>query len=94
MEKVKIELVNDYFIEKDELNHTLKQRYKGTDKKGNPKEDCERIIGYFPNEQACLERLIRLIPLDETDKTVISLKEYAELAEKAFNKVKEWRDSR
>ena len=93
MEKVKIELVNNYFIEVDELNHTLKQRYKGTDKEGNAKEDCERTIGYFPDVQACLERLVRLIPLDENAKTVISLKEYAELAEKAFNKVKEWRDS-
>ena len=87
-----IELICGYFVEVDDLNHTLKQKYTGEDKDGNPKEGCESIIGYFPNVQACLERVVRLVPLDETDKTVISLREYAELAEKAFNKVKEWRE--
>ena len=42
--------------------------------------------------QACVERLIRLVALDETDKAVISMKEYAESAEKAFQKVKRWRN--
>ena len=94
LEKVKIDLINDYFIEVDELNHTLKQTYKGEDKKGNPKEGCERVIGYFPDVQACVERLIRLVALDETDKAVISMKEYAESAEKAFQKVKRWRNEK
>lgn len=90
MKTLKIELINDYYIEVDELNHTLKQRYIGKDKDGN-KKDAERIIGYFPDVQACVERLFRLVVLDETDKTVISLKEYAESAERAFLKIKEWR---
>lgn len=90
MSKVTIELKNDYFIEVDELNHTLKQRYTGEDKDGNPKE-AERIIGYFSNVQQCVERVVRLIPLDENNGTVISLRDYAEAAEKAFKKVKEYR---
>lgn len=93
MKTVKIELINDYYIEVDELNHTLKQRYVGEDKEGNPK-DSERTIGYFPDVQACVERLFRLVVFDETDKAVISLKEYAECAERAFLKIKEWRNSR
>lgn len=48
MKTVKIELINDYYIEVDELNHTLKQRYMGKNKDGVEKE-CERIIGYFPD---------------------------------------------
>lgn len=92
MKTVKIELINGYFIEVDELNHTLKQTYTGEDKEGNPKE-CERTIGYFPNVQACLERLFRLVAMDETDKAVISLKEYAECIDKAYLKIKEWRNS-
>ena len=88
MKQVKIELIEGYFIEVDELNHTLKQRYTGEDKEGNPK-DAERTIGYYPNVQACIERIVRLIPLDENDGTTISLREYAEAAEKAFKKVSE-----
>ena len=93
MKTVKIELINGYFIEVDELNHTLKQTYAGEDKEGNPKE-CERTIGYFPDVQACVERLFRLVALDETDKTVISLKEYAKCIDKAYSKIKAWRDGR
>lgn len=92
--EVKIELINGYFIEVDELNHTLKQTYTGEDKDGNKKEGCERVIGYFPDVQACLERLFRLVALDETDKAVISLKEYAKCIDKAYSKIKAWRDGR
>lgn len=88
MSKVTIELVNGYFVEVDELNHTLKQRYIGEDKEGNPKE-AERIIGYFSNVQQCVERVVRLIPLDENNGTVIFLRKYAESAEKAFKRVSE-----
>lgn len=91
--KIRIELINDYFIEVDEMNHTLKQRYTGEDKEGNKKEGCERTIGYFKTVQDCVERLIRLVALDETDKTVISLREYAECAEKAFKRIEEWRNN-
>ena len=93
MKTVKIELINGYFIEVDELNHTLKQTYTGEDKEGNPKE-CERIIGYFPDVQACVERLFRLVALDEADNAVISLKEYTKCIDKAYSKIKAWRDGR
>ena len=92
MKTLTIELIDNYFIEVDELNHTLKQRYVGESKDGSPKEGCERTIGYFPNVQACLECLFKLVILDETDKTVISLKEYAERVEKVFMRLKEWRN--
>lgn len=90
--KVTVELIDGYFIEVDELNHTLKQRYTGEDKNGNPK-DAERTIGYYPNVKACVERIVRLIPLGEKDGSVISLREYAEAAEKAFKRVSEWKNS-
>ena len=91
MSGLTIELINDYFIEVDELNHTLKKRYMGTDKKTGEKKPAEKIIGYYKNPQDCLERIVRLIPLDENDGAVISLREYAEQAEKAFKRVEEWR---
>ena len=91
MSGLKIELINDYFIEVDELNHTLKKRYMGTNKKTGEKKPAEKIIGYYKTVQDCLERLVRLIPLDENDGAVISMREYAKQAEKAFKKVEEWR---
>lgn len=85
-----IELINDYFIEVDELNHTLKKRYMGKTKDGIEKQ-TEKTIGHYKNVQDCLERIVRLIPLDENDGAVISMREYAEQAEKAFKRVEEWR---
>ena len=87
MEKLTIELINGYFIDVDELNHTLKQKYIGKDKKTGEKKEMEKVIGYFPNVKSCVERLVRLIPICENDGAVISLREYAELAENAFEKV-------
>ena len=90
MSGLTIELIKDYFIEVDELNHTLKKRYMGKTKDGEEKPS-EKIIGYYKNTQDCVERLVRLICLDENDGAVISMREYAEAAEKAFKRVEEWR---
>lgn len=90
MSGLTIELINDYFIEVDELNHTLKKRYMGKTKDGEEKQ-AEKIIGYYKTPQDCLERIVRLIPLDENDGAVISMREYAEASEKAFKKVEKWR---
>ena len=92
MKQAKIELIEDYFIEVDELNHTLKKRYMATDKKTGEKKPAEKIIGYYKNTQDCVERFVRLVCLNEIQGTVISLREYAEQAEKAFKKVEEWRN--
>ena len=91
MSGLTIELIKGYFIQVDELNHTLKKRYMGTDKKTGEKKTAEKIIGYYKNTQECLERIVRLIPLDENDGAVIYMREYAEQAEKAFKRVEEWR---
>ena len=87
-----IELIEGYFIEVDELNHTLKKKYTGKDKKTGEEKPAEKIIGYYKNTQDCVERLVRLVCLDEIQGAVISLREYAERAEKAFKKVEEWRN--
>lgn len=91
MNVVTIELTAGYFVEQDELNCTLKKRYVGTDKKTGEKKPAVKTIGYYKTVQDCLERIVRLIPLDENDGAVISLREYAEQAEKAFKRVEEWR---
>lgn len=91
MNVLTIELTAGYFVEQDELNCTLKKRYLGTDKKTGEKKPAEKTIGHYKNVQDCLERIVRLIPLDENDGAVISMREYAEQAEKAFKRVEGWR---
>lgn len=88
MKTATIELIDGYFIEVDELNYTLKQGYQGTTREGEAKP-AERIIGYFPSVRACVERIVRLIPLDENDGKVISMRGYADAVEKAFQRVSE-----
>lgn len=73
----------------DELNHTLKQRYQGETKDGGEKKSAERIIGYYPSIRACVERIVKLIPLDENDGKVISMREYVDEIEKAFKRISE-----
>ena len=50
-----IQLKNNYFIETDPLNFTLKQSYTGESKDGVKKESS-RVIGHYPNMEAALER--------------------------------------
>ena len=85
------EISEGYFIEQDELNCTLKKRYMGPDKKTGEQKPAVKTIGYYKTVQDCLERIVRLIPLDENEGTLISMRAYAEQAEKAFKRVEEWR---
>ena len=87
---VTVEIIKDYFVEQDEMNCTLKKRYIGKSKEGQEKQ-TEKVIGYYKSVQDCVERIVRLIPIDENDGAVISLREYAEAAEKAFKRVEKWR---
>lgn len=89
MERVIVELIEGYFVEIDSLNHTLKKRYIGKNKNTGEDKQSEKIIGYYKNLPDCIERLVRLIPIDENDNTAITLSEYAEASERAFKRVEE-----
>lgn len=91
MNQVTIELTCDYYVEQDELNCTLKKRYMGKDSKRGDDKPATKTIGHYKTVQDCVERLVRLIPLDKCDGMTISMCEYAKQAEKAFKKVEEWR---
>lgn len=82
---MKIELTNDYFVEVDELNHTLKKRYIGKDKDNNDRE-AEKIIGYFSNLPSCVERLARLLSI-EKGQDISDIKEYAKIVEDTFKEL-------
>lgn len=49
-----INLKLGYFIEMESMCYTLKQKYKGKDRKGNAK-GAERSIGYFGSMRHAIE---------------------------------------
>lgn len=57
---MKIVLTNGFFIEIDDFNHTLKQKYIG-EKKDGTKYDAERVCGYFGKDlEGAIRKYIRL----------------------------------
>ena len=55
-----INLTNGFFIEIDDLNHTLKQKYIG-EKKDGTKYEAERVCGYFGQDmEGAIARYIKL----------------------------------
>ena len=86
---VTIKLQNDYFIEIDELNATLKQKFTGKTKDGAAKESV-RTIGYFNKPVDAIERFVVLNRLDKMDGGVLSLDEYVNALKQADAEVKEF----
>lgn len=76
----RIELINDYYIEVDPLNYTLKQRFEGKDKAGNPKTS-ERIIGYYGTVEHAVEEMIKNHCQNVTKDFDGDLKHYAEIVD-------------
>ena len=82
----KIELFNGYYIEVDDMNCTLRQRYIG-EKKTGEKKDAERTLGYYKTVTDALERLFCLNRLDKMDGMELSLTEYINAIKKADSEV-------
>ena len=85
----KIELREGYFIEVDEMNATLKQRYTGKKKDGGEKKS-EKIIGYYSNPTDALERFVVLNRTDKMDGMELSIGEYVNELKKADKEVFEF----
>lgn len=71
-----INLKLGYFIEMESMCYTLKQKYKGKNRKGNAK-DAERSIGYFGSMHHAIERYLKEVASDTLDGEEMELKEYA-----------------
>lgn len=85
----KIELRDGYFIEVDEMNATLKQRYTGKTKDGGEKES-EKIIGYYSKPTDALERFVVLNRVDKMQGMELSIGEYVNELKKADKEVLEF----
>lgn len=87
---MQINLINGYYIEIDEYNFTLKQKYQGTTKDGTPKES-EKICGYFNKLDGAVDKFIKLNQINEMSKLSLDLREYVkkvkELNEKAVKDI-------
>lgn len=82
-------LRDGYFIEVDEMNATLKQKYIG-EKKDGTKKDCERTIGYYSKPIDALKRFVVLNRLDKMDGMSLSISEYVNALVKADTEVMEF----
>lgn len=76
----RITLINGYYVDKDQLNYALKQKYIGTGKDEQPKE-MERTIGYFGNMNDAVEECVKRICDHETALYDGDLKTYAEVVD-------------
>ena len=71
-----IKLIDGYYIETDELNFMLKEKYVGKDLKGKPKEQ-HKTIGYYNSVFHALQGLIKYESLTSDSK--LEIKEYIEI---------------
>lgn len=79
---MKIKLDQEFYIEVDSLNHTLKQKYKGETRDGEAKQ-AERVIGYYPDVEQCVERYLeerqKLLSPDKA----MTIREYVNLVKRS-----------
>lgn len=80
-----IELINGYYIEIDDLNHTLKQRYIGIAKDGSQKE-AVKTIGYYNTIRTTIDAFIKHNQIDCMAHTAVELKEYVKRIEEINNR--------
>ena len=79
---MQIKLDKEFYIDIDDLNHTLKQKYMRQSKDGGEKE-AERVIGYYPDVEACVEKYIDARQKLLTPDKAVSLRKYANLIKEA-----------
>lgn len=92
-----IKLPNGYFIEIDDMNLTLKQKYTYTDKNGDEKE-AVRTIGYYNPHgngmEGAIKRYLTCNQIDLQSREAVEMSEYVKSIERinkeavqAFKKV-------
>ena len=81
---MQIKLDKEFYIDIDDLNHTLKQKYMRQSKDGGEKE-AERVIGYYPDVEACVEKYIDARQKLLTPDKAVTLREYVNLVKKSNN---------
>ena len=84
---VTINLVNGYFVEKDDMSCTLKQSFSGKDKHGNKKLSV-RLVGYYRKITDCIEEVVKQSGIDAMDGMTLSLMEYCDQLKRSDEEMK------
>ena len=79
---MQINLINGYYIETDNRNFTLKQKYIGKRKDGTKKESV-KIISHCGSLEQALETFLRLNQIPQDSKLAVDLMEYVNLVERS-----------
>lgn len=79
---MQITLINGFYIETDNRNFTLKQKYIGTRKDGTKKE-YSKIISHCGNLEQALELFLRINQVPKEAKMAVDLMSYASLVEQS-----------
>ena len=77
---MQITLINGYYIETDNRNYTLKQKYIGKRKDGT-KKDSIKIISHCGNLEQALETFLHMNQIPHDSKLAVDLMEYVNLVE-------------
>ena len=79
---MQINLINGFYIETDNRNFTLKQKYIGTRKDGIKKE-AVKIHGHYGSLEKALEAFLKLYQIDRGARFSVDLMSYASLVEQS-----------
>ena len=79
---MQINLINGFYIETDNRNFTLKQKYTGTRKDGTKKESV-KIISHCGSLEQALETFLRMNQIPNDSKLAVDLMEYANYIEQS-----------
>ena len=79
---MQINLINGFYIETDNRNFTLKQKYIGTRKDGT-KKDSVKIISHCGSLEQALELFLRINQVPKEAKIAVDLMAYASLVEQS-----------
>ena len=79
---MQINLINGFYIETDNRNFTLKQKYIGTRKDGT-KKDAVKIISHCGSLEQALDLFLRINQVPKEAKMAVDLMEYAYFIEQS-----------
>ena len=79
---MQINLINGFYIETDNRNFTLKQKYIGTRKDGTKKESV-KIISHCGSLEQALELFLRINQVPKEAKIAVDLMAYASFIEQS-----------
>ena len=79
---MQITLINGFYIETDNRNFTLKQKYIGKRKDGT-KKDAVKIICHCGSLEQALETFLRMNQIQQESKLAFDLMEYANYIEQS-----------